>query len=534
MKLYIYLAISLLCFQAAFGQKSNNVTFEKIAEKCKDLPSEQRLTMKVTRFSITSPKVPSGEFGKELRTILSNAVQKTGCFTVMETDDNIADFSTQGGDNIDAQLVVTGEVTEFIEKKVKIGPLTRNNVRIGFILKVLNSQTGAILFSESVNGEATQNGISGPAVFGQAIFAGTSLSGALAQAVEDAVIKAVGILADKKDKIEAPVIKAAVKFDASNCVMLRDGKGPKIMILIPEGQTMGGTPVDLQQSQQSLEQSRLEVQKEGLGLLRDVIRSGRSQQNAQAAQARSTTPNTAKKQVQIEDAVTENILISKFIDAGFRVIDPKVYDKMRKQADSASDDVSKMAAIGLKMGANIIITGYAVSERVTNNEGLFSYRGSIQLRALTTDDATILASHTLQAGGVDAAESIASNKSLRNAGYKMADYMLQQLCKRNMTFADLGGSKTNSSTARVSGGATNTTTIAATNANFAKLKALADALRKSPKVKEVKSTLKEGAGTLTLEHTGSADDLVDFMSKLSTPKFEIMGMEGSQVTITMQ
>ena len=138
MKSYFYLFIGLLCFQAAFGQKDAKVTFEKIAEKCKDLPFEQRLTMKVTKFSITSPKVPSGEFGKELRAVLSNAVQKTGCFTVMETDDNVADFSTQGGDNIDAQLVVTGEVTEFIEKKVKIGPLTRNNVRIGFILKVLN------------------------------------------------------------------------------------------------------------------------------------------------------------------------------------------------------------------------------------------------------------------------------------------------------------------------------------------------------------------------------------------------------------
>lgn len=530
MKKYLYLCISLLCFQAALGQNNSKVTFEKIAEKCKDLPFEQRLTMKVTKFNVTSPKVPSGEFGKELRTILSNAVQKTGCFTVMETDDNIADFSTQGGDNIDAQLVVTGEVTEFIEKKVKIGPLTRNNVRIGFILKVLNSQTGAILFSESVNGEATQNGISGPAVFGQAIFAGTSLSGALAQAVEDAVIKAVGILAEKKDKIEAPVIKAAVKFDASNCVMLRDGKGPKIMILIPEGQTIGGVTSE-GQGQKSLERAQKEALTEGFTTLADRLRKGRQ---SNPAQNTSTNPTVTKKSITVEDAVTENILINKFIDAGFRVIDPKVYDKMRKQADSASDDVSKMAAIGLKMGANIIITGYAVSERVTNNEGLFSYRGSIQLRALTTDDATILASHTLQAGGVDAAESIASNKSLRNAGYKMADYMLQQLCKRNMTFADLGGSKTNNSATRVSGGGTNTTTIAATNANFAKLKALADALRKSPKVKEVKSTLKEGAGTLTLEHTGSADDLVDFMSKLSAPKFEITGMEGSQVTITMQ
>ena len=530
MKSYLYLCIALLCFQAAFGQKDAKVTFEKIAEKCKDLPFEQRLTMKVTKFSVTSTKVPSGEFGKELRTILSNAVQKTGCFTVMETDDNIADFSTQGGDNIDAQLVVTGEVTEFIEKKVKIGPLTRNNVRIGFILKVLNSQTGAILFSESVNGEATQNGISGPAVFGQAIFAGTSLSGALAQAVEDAVIKAVGILAEKKDKIEAPVIKAAVKFDASNCVMLRDGKGPKIMILIPEGQTIGGVTSE-EQGQKSLDKVQTELAIEGGKTLIDILKKKRQNNPTQNT---STNPTVTKKSIVVEDAITENILINKFIDAGFRVIDPKVYDKMRKQADSSSDDVSKMAAIGLKMGANIIITGYAVSERVTNNEGLFSYRGSIQLRALTTDDATILASHTLQAGGVDAAESIASNKSLRNAGYKMADYMLQQLCKRNMTFADLGGSKTNNSAARVSGGATNTTTIAATNANFVKLKALADALRKSPKVKEVKSTLKEGAGTLTLEHTGSADDLVDFMSKLAAPKFEITGMEGSQVTITMQ
>lgn len=345
----------------------------------------------------------------------------------------------------------------------------------------------------------------------------------------------MGILAEKKDKIEAPVIKAVPKLDPSTCVMLRDGKGPKIMILIPEGQTIGGTTTE-EQSQKSLENSQRELAKEGMETIKDILRRGRQNKTSPTT---STNPTITKKSIVVEDAITENILINKFIDAGFRVIDPKVYDKMRKQADSASDDVSKMAAIGLKMGANIIITGYAVSERVTNNEGLFSYRGSIQLRALTTDDATILASHTLQAGGVDAAESIASNKSLRNAGYKMADYMLQQLCKRNMAFADLGTAKTNNTTARVGGASANaaatiTTTLTASNVNFVKLKALDDALRKNPKVKEVKRTLKEGAGSLTIEHTGSVDALADYLEKIVAPKFEITGVEGSQVTITMQ
>ncbi len=532
MKSYLYLCIGLLCFQVAFGQKSDKITLEQIAEKCKDAPTEQRMTIKVEKFSIKTTKCPD-EFDGEIKAMLTNALQKVNCFSVLESDSEAGGFSNQGGDNIDAQLIVTGEVTQYSEKKTKVFGFENNNVTVGFILKVLDSQTGRVLFSESVNGQATSQGYSSK------IFSSSNLTGAVAQAVEEAIIKAVEILADKKDKIEAPIIKPKV-FDASNCAMIRNGKGPKIMILIPEAQTIGGAIAE-QQSQKSLERERVEAQKEQYKALGSLFRAAGQalNKNSQPQQQSPVNANAVKKTVVIEQAIAENIIINKFIEAGFRVIDPKVYDKLRKQVDTVSDDVSKMAALGLKMGANIIITGYAVSERVPNQDGRFSFRGSIELRALTTDDATILASQTVQAGGNDAAESIASNKSLKNASFKMANYMMEQLCKRNMTFADTGGGNT-ASTARAGGvtanasTATNITTIAATNANFTKLKALSDALRKSPKVKEVKSTLKEGAGTLTIEHTGSADDLADLMSKLSAPKFEITGMEGSQVTITMQ
>lgn len=532
MKSYLYLCIGLLCFQAAFGQKSDKITLEQVAEKCKDAPAEQRMTIKVEKFSIKTNKCPD-EFDGELKAMLTNALQKVNCFSVLESDSEAGGFSNQGGDNIDAQLIVTGEVTQYAEKKTKVFGFENNNVTVGFILKVLDSQNGKILFSESVNGQATAQGYSSK------IFSSSNLTGAVAQAVEEAIIKAVEILADKKDKIEAPVIKPKV-FDATNCAMISGGKGPKIMILIPEAQTLGG-PIAEQQNKQSLERERVEAQKEQYRALGSLFRAAGQalSKNSQPQQQSPVNANAVKKSVVIEQAVSENIIIKKFIEAGFRVIDPKVYDKMRKQADSTSDDVSKMAALGLKMGAHIIITGYALSERVANQDGRFSFRGSIELRALTTEDATILASHTLQAGGNDAAESIASNKALRNASFKMADYMMEQLCKRNMTFAEASTAKTNNAAARVGGtsantGSTITTTIAATNVNFIKLKALDDALRKNSKVKEIKRTLKEGNGSLIIEHTGSVDDLADYMSKITTPKIEITGVEGNQMTITMQ
>jgi hypothetical protein len=436
-------------------------------------------------------------------------------------------------------LVVTGEVTEFSEKKVRILGIENNKVTVGFVLKVLNAQTGAILFSESVNGEATQNGYSGGRLFGVPVVAGSSLSGAVGQAVEEAIIKAVEILADKKDKIEAPIVKPKT-FDAASCMMLRNGRGPKIMILIPEAQTLGGTVNnEIAQNQQNLERTRLETQKEGLLLLRDVFRSGRDKSQAQAQQQQTTTANAVKKTVEIEQAIAENIIIKRFIEAGFRVIDPKVYGKLRKQTDSLNDDQARLAALGLKMGANIIITGYAVSERVPNNEGLFAFRGAIQLRAITTDDASILASHTLQAGGVDLAESVASNKSLRNAAYSMSNYMLEQLCKRNLSFEDNGSAKPGGASlaAKVSGGNGGSQTSVAlvlSNVNFTQMQAIMTHLKSNPKVKDVRKTLNGKNGRMDIDTSLNPDQIAELVSACKTVSLEITGLEGDRIEVVVK
>ncbi len=528
----------------SYAQKTK-ITLEQIGEKCKDLPRDQRVSVQVARFSTKNPQA-QGKFGGELATMFSNALQESNCFRVIEANVNMADGSDVGGDTENAQLIVTGEITEFAEGKsstsVAFVNVGSNKAKVGFVLKVVNPQNSEILFSKSVNAEA-KAGFGGVKLFGVET-AGSTVNGPLANAVEQAILQSVEILADQRDKIVIPVAVAPKKFSPANCAMLRNGRGPKIMILIPEAQTVGG-PVSNQQyeRQRTDKEQEYELRRESIGLLRDVFRSARNNTNQGVQQPQQKTQNATavNKPVVIENSAAESAIIKRFIEAGFRVIDPKIYDKLRKQSDSLTDDMSRMAAIGLKMGANIIITGFAVSERTANNDGLFAFRGKIELRAITTDDATILASHSQQAGAVDIAESAASKKSLQNASDKMARYMLEQLCARNLSFADTGpatASKTATPTARVTTSAavpanTNSTEIAVTNATFPKLNALAEALSKNPKVKAVKKAFSGTTGTVSVEHTGNSDELIDVLSKNPAVKFEVTALEDGKAGITL-
>lgn len=557
MKSYLYLYIGLLCFQAALGQKTPKITLEKVAEKCKDLPFEKKVMVKVARFDISNSKA-QGKFGDELATMLTSAIQETSCFRVLEMKRNKTDLTdewiensdgstdgtgAQSGKMLAAQLIATGEITEFAEGSQSTSAfglkLGADKAKVGFILKLLDPQTGEILFSKSINHEGGGGaGFKGLKIFGIDV-AGSTMNVAMADACEKAIIYAVEAMVNAKDKIRIPEPlkpQEVKKFNASNCTMLRTGS-PKVMILIKEGQTMGANSTR-ETENRTREQLDRQERQENRSLIRDaLVVLSKSNGKTQQQPANAGNNNAEIKKVIIEQSATETEMIRTFVEAGFRVVDPKAYDKLRKSADSLDED-AKIAATGLKLGANIILTGVAITEKVNQQNGMISCRARIEIRAITTDDATILASNTISAGGMDISETVATKIALRNASDKMSAYILEQLCSRNITFATPNGGS-NTTSGKVGGASTNAsattmTTIAASNVNFIKLKALSDALRKSPKVKDVKSTLKEGAGSLTIEHTGSADDLVDFMSKLTAPKFEITGMEGSQVTITMQ
>jgi len=129
MKKIIFLLCLLNCCLSS-SVSSQKTTFEKINETCKGTPVEQRPRITVARFSVATPKA-AYEFGAELATMLSSALQQTSCFRVLESIDNFDDMadeidlgdskytrknsSPKAGQMMGAQFVITGEVTEYNE-----------------------------------------------------------------------------------------------------------------------------------------------------------------------------------------------------------------------------------------------------------------------------------------------------------------------------------------------------------------------------------------------------------------------------------
>ncbi len=192
------------------AQGNPNVTFEQVAQQCKGVSYEQRIRVTVARFSV-STRDAEREFGDELATMLSNALQEVNCFRVLESFSNMTDMtneialeqqgyttgasSPQAGKMLGAQVVVTGEVTEFAQgdnsvKLLGIGGAS-SKAHIGFILKVLNPQTREIVFSKSIDVDGRANGVSGAQILGITVAGSRKGNVALTDAIEKGVIKAV-------------------------------------------------------------------------------------------------------------------------------------------------------------------------------------------------------------------------------------------------------------------------------------------------------------------------------------------------------
>ena len=67
-------------------------TFEAIKKVCKGTPVKERPRITVARFDVSTPSA-SYEFGGELATMLSNALQQTSCYRVLESLDNFEDMA---------------------------------------------------------------------------------------------------------------------------------------------------------------------------------------------------------------------------------------------------------------------------------------------------------------------------------------------------------------------------------------------------------------------------------------------------------
>lgn len=536
-----------------FAQKKSKepqITLEQVAEKCKGLARENRITVKVARFNVSTKSAQAHyTFGEELATMLTSALQQTNCFRVLEMNRNIADatgemamgqdgFTSTGspsaGKMLGAQLIITGEVTDYTEGRsgTSVSGLEfgGNQATVGFTLKVLNPQTGELLFSKDINMKGSSSGFKGFSI-GNFKTVGSTENRAVQDAVQKAIIKAVEILADNKENIDAPPpaqAKEYKKFTPQNCAVLRKG-APKVMILVTEATTAGTSResdsyADLQrrEREQALREREAEMNL-GIELIR-AFGGRKSQKNEEPAATKQSSATAEFKPVTIEQSTTETELTRHFVEAGFRVIDPKVYGKMNETAGGT--DLGSMAALGLKMGANIIITGQAISERTTAQGGMTACRARLEIKVISTEDGSILATSTVAAGGIDVSEVIANKIALQNAALDMSQYLMGRICDLNI---QSGSAPAGTQETKKAASGLNQAEVTIENAGFTQLQAIVNYLKTNSKIKTLRKSLTGKQGKVYIEHSTTTDQIAELLTSVKGINIEITGLDESSI-----
>ena len=205
-----------------------DIDIEKIREKCKDLPYEDKVRAVVARFNIsTRASQAHHTFGNEMATMLTNTLQKVNCFRVLESLANMSDMTDEidmgnskyldldaapeMGKMMGAQVIFTGEITEYYQGGSNVGvagiTFANNKARIGFILKLLNTETREVIWSESLEAEAKVPGkFTGAQIFGVNLAGGNKGRNALGDAIERGIVKGIYKLAEEMDEVRFPEV----------------------------------------------------------------------------------------------------------------------------------------------------------------------------------------------------------------------------------------------------------------------------------------------------------------------------------------
>lgn len=481
-KLAVVLLVAMFAAVNAYAQK---ITFEEIKQQCGDIPYNKRVRVSVSNFEISTASA-SGKFGDELSQMLSNALQNVNCFNVLLSmkdskalTDEIAfgqagntalGSSPQTGKMKGAQVIVMGKLTEFAEGNNSAGALGikigSNKAKIGFIIQLVNAETREVIDSKSINVEGKSNGFNGAKLFGLEVAGSTTNNKALADACEKGIIQAVEFIASRKSQMPLPDVSetTAKKFTAENCSLLKASYVPKIMVILPEYHITQRIP----------------------------------------------------------DPAAETEINRKLIEAGFPVVDAAMFATIKNGTRfiDASRNPKMAISLGKEFGADIVIYGEAFSQMAGTQGPQVTCRARAEIKAVRTDDATILAANGLEAGALDNAEFVAAKSALRSAGSLVADYILEQFCAKSLTFVKQQASQVKTDPS---------TMITVHNVDYTKLKTLTDLLATKGKILDKK--LANGIGEFRLEHKGSAESIADLITKTLATKFTIQELSDQMLIL---
>ncbi len=231
----IFFTLSFL-FSLAFisgsllAQQSSEVqtTYEEVKSRCTDRPIEERKRIVVSNFVVSAPHqyygtYNSAQLGNNMAVMLTNAMQEINCFRVLEMSQNLGEAEAEGyARQNNAQLLIKGDITEFTVARQTFGiagvRTTRETVKLGFVLKIVNPATRDILWSKSVNVEG-QSGVGFDAFrvpYLRTLVVAENLKNnpAIANALEQGILEAMQLIvnfADGSDGSAATTTRLQVK-----------------------------------------------------------------------------------------------------------------------------------------------------------------------------------------------------------------------------------------------------------------------------------------------------------------------------------
>lgn len=113
----------------------------------------------------------------------------------------------------------------------------------------------------------------------------------------------------------------------------------------------------------------------------------------------------------------ETGIASALLEKGYKVVDADQLAEIRNQADvvkAAMGGEKEAAELGRRLGAEVAIVGTAKSSFFTDQglEGMFSYRGTLALKAVKTGSGQVVLAVTKSGGGMDLSKEMAATQNL--------------------------------------------------------------------------------------------------------------------------
>lgn len=129
--------------------------------------------------------------------------------------------------------------------------------------------------------------------------------------------------------------------------------------------------------------------------------------------------------------IVENAVMTKLVEAGYRVADPdqvlKVRERDRMKA-LLENDLDAIRAIASRFLASYLVMGRALSEPSQASQGIISARARVSLRVVDAETGRVIANREIgEMRGFDLAPDRAGQKALRAAGDAITEYLLEQM-----------------------------------------------------------------------------------------------------------